>query len=285
MRWSMAALAASLALPASARAGASACDSLPGGAREVADGVLAASYAYDCCDETLAVCLKAIPPCRLVVRLAEDVCRRAKAGQSAADITRALQKRAVSMTPGARKADIATDEAMAAGDVKAPVVVVEYACARCPYCRQLTPALHHEVVAGRLRGKVRLYFRPFPIRGHEGSVEAGTAFVAAARVGGFWPFALKVYGKDEFASFEVAKLPVWAAQAGLARADFERAYADPATREALVAAKKEGLHNSVDSTPTLFIGGRKYVHDMDLDVLVDVLEEEYERVTPAAPPM
>jgi len=143
----------------------------------------------------------------------------------------------------------------------------------------LTPKLHHEVVSGRLKGKVRLYFRPFPIRGHEGSVEGGVAFEAAARAGGFWPFVLKLFGKAEFDSFAVSKLSEWAGQAGLSRADFDKHYADPATRQALVASKKEGLRNKVNSTPTLFINGRKYVHDMAMDVLVDVLEEEHERLT------
>lgn len=43
-------------------------------------------------------------------------------------------------------------------------------------------------------------------------------------------------------------------------------------------SKKEGLRNEVNETPTFFINDRKYVGDLELEELVDVLEEEYERV-------
>ncbi|MEW6749991.1 MAG: hypothetical protein AB1505_03325 [Candidatus Latescibacterota bacterium] len=51
----------------------------------------------------------------------------------------------------------------------------------------------------------------------------------------------------------------------------------------LAESKKEGLRNQVDATPALFVNGRRYVGDTDLDELVDVLLEEDERVAPARP--
>ena len=266
-----------LLLPAAALGKTPTCDALGGEQRKLADELLGSSFAYDCCDDTLAAYLKAQPPCKLVVRLAEAVCRRVAKGQTRADVERALQKRALSMTPGSKKAEIAVDEAMGAGDAKAPVVVVEYACTRCPYCSLLTPRLHKEVAEGRLKGKVRLYFRPFPIRGHEGAIEGGNAFMAAAKLGRFWPYALHLY--ERYDDYEPDKLVPWAPEVGLDKAAFQAALDDPATRDALVAAKKEGLRNKVRATPTLFINGRQYVHDLDLEVLVDALEEEHERLT------
>jgi len=272
-------LAALLLPPATAAARTPTCDGLAGEQKVLADGILAASFAYDCCDDTLAACLQAKPPCKLVVRLAEAVCSRVKHGQSKADVERALQKRALSMTPGAAPASIQLDEAMGAGDADAPVVLVEYACARCPYCMKLTPQLYEAVTKGRLKGKVRLYFRPFPIRGHEGSIEGGTAFVAAARLGKFWPFIQLLY--QRYDDFDTGKLSAWAAEVGLDKTAFEASYGAKDSRNALVAAKKEGLRNKVRATPTLYINGRQYVHDLSLTVLQDVLEEEWERVTGA----
>lgn len=66
---------------------------------------------------------------------------------------------------------------------------------------------------------------------------------------------------------------------GLDRKKFSEAAQDQGTRQQLVDSKKEGVKNSVDATPTLFINGRKYNGDMKMGALEDVLEEEHERVT------
>ena len=74
------------------------------------------------------------------------------------------------------------------GSAEAPVTVVIYACARCPYCSKLIPLLYEAVADGALQEDARLAFRIFPIRGHEGSTEAGLGFAAAVAMDGFWPF-------------------------------------------------------------------------------------------------
>jgi protein-disulfide isomerase len=63
------------------------------------------------------------------------------------------------------------------------------------------------------------------------------------------------------------------------RAAFEQLVDAPATRERLLASKKEGIVNKVEATPTFFIDGRRFAGDLDIDELVDVLEEEHDRVT------
>jgi protein-disulfide isomerase len=54
--------------------------------------------------------------------------------------------------------------------------------------------------------------------------------------------------------------------------------ADPATRETLVASKKEGLANGVEETPTLFINGRRWVGDLEAVEILDAVAEEAARV-------
>ena len=162
------------------------------------------------------------------------------------------------------------------GPAEAPVTVVVYACARCPYCSRLVPALHGEVTAGRLRGLTRLAFRTFPIRGHEGSTEAGLAFTAAAAMGRFWEYALAAY--RDFDSTGPGRQRERARAAGLDPEAFAARSADAPTREALVASKKEGIANGVEETPTLFLNGRRWTGDLELDALVDAITEEAERV-------
>jgi len=65
---------------------------------------------------------------------------------------------------------------------------------------------------------------------------------------------------------------------GLDDEEFSVLLRDSATREALVASKKEGLVNGVEETPTLFLNGRRWVGDLELDEIVDAIEEESARI-------
>lgn len=252
------------------------CDALSGRDRELAERLLASEHLYDCCDDTIARCLEARPTCALAVRLAENVCRRVAAGQDEARIRRGLSRRARSMVGDGATAEVDLAAASCIGPDDAPVTVVIYACARCPYCSKLIPALHEAVTSSALADDVRLAFRIFPIRGHEGSTEAGLGFAAAAELGAFWPFMLHAY--DRFDAFTPELQLEWAEAVGLDRQAFLDRTADPATRERLVAAKKEGLVNGVEETPTLFLNGRRWVGDLETAELLDAIEEEAARV-------
>lgn len=252
-----------------------ACEALSGPGKTLALRLLETEHPYDCCDDTISRCLAARPTCALAVRLADDICRRVAAGQDEARIRRALSRRARSMVGGGPTATVDLAAASVTGDEGAPVTVVIYACARCPYCSKLVPALHSEL-QGRLKGLARLAFRTFPIRGHEGSTEAGLAFTAAARMGRFWEFALFSYRL--FAEFSPEKQLEWAKKAGLDPGLFVTRLEEPATRDELVASKKEGIVNGVEETPTLFINGRRWVGDLTLPEVVDAIEEEADRV-------
>lgn len=269
----LASLLAFVAPPALAQTPA--CEALSGPGKTLASRIIETEHPYDCCDDTIRRCLAARPTCALAVRLADDVCRRVAAGQDEARIRRALSRRARSMVGGGPTATVDLAAASVTGDEGAPVTVVVYACARCPYCSKLVPALHAQL-QDRLKGLARLAFRTFPIRGHEGSTEAGLAFVAAARMGRFWEFALHSYRR--FAEFSPEKQREWAKEAGLDPGLFVIRMEEPATRDELVASKKEGIVNGVEETPTLFINGRRWVGDLTLPEVVDAIEEEAERV-------
>lgn len=251
------------------------CDRLDAGQRAAARKLQSTTHPHDCCDETLSRCLKQRRVCRLATRLRDQICRLLLRGKSPKAIKDALERRARSMTPLGKKARIDLSAAGPAGDARARTVVVVYACARCPLCAKVVPRLHRLVTAGPLRGKVRLHFRPFPIRGHEGAVLGGLAMVAAEQQRRPWPFILRLYAGGD--GFGADKLVRWAGEAGLDTAAFKRALGDKATRRALVSAKKEGLRNGVKATPTLFIDGLRYHGDLDRDTLEDVLGEAADR--------
>ncbi|MBK8010719.1 MAG: thioredoxin domain-containing protein [Deltaproteobacteria bacterium] len=236
-------------------------------------------HPYDGCDETFERCLATKSPHPAVLRQAADVCRLIASGKSRDEIGRALIKRAQSLLPGGKKASFLLDEATIAGDPNAPVQAVVYACARCPFCRVVVLALYREVTEGSLKGKVRLYFQPFPLKSHEGSIEGGLGMLAAASLGKFWPFLTRLY--EDYDAFSAERLSQWAVEVGMDEATFKETMANPITRETLVASKQEGLRNMVDGTPAVFIDGRRYVYELQPSVITDVLLEAHESVIAA----
>ncbi len=161
------------------------CDELTGRQRGLADTILSSEYLYDCCDGTISACLAEEPACSLARRLADNVCRRVESGQDEAQIRRALSRRARSMVGGGAPMEIDLEAAPVLGPDDAPVTVVIYACARCPFCSRLIPELIETESSGPLHERVRFAFRIFPIRGHDNSTAAGLAFQAAAELDAF----------------------------------------------------------------------------------------------------
>ena len=180
------------------------------------------------------------------------------------------------MIGSAKPAKIVLDGFPSAGATEARVVMVIYACARCPLCVSLTPRLRQLVVEGPLSGKVRLVYKPFPIRSHAHAKLAALAQLAAARLGRFWEFCA-VSGL-RFDSFAPEVLRAWAIEAGLDADRFSALLNSEELVELLLASKTEGLRNRVAATPTLFINGHRYHGDLDLDELADVLAEEVDRI-------
>jgi protein-disulfide isomerase len=266
--------------PAASPADVPCCQHISAAELEQATAIMERQFLYDCCDDTVAACLaEEAQACPVASRVAGEICRRVGAGQDEAAIDQALRLRARSMISEGPAAAIQIEGAPMLGEADAPVVLVEFACLRCPFCSKLTPKLEREILEGKLKGKVRLYYKLFPIKGHEGSAESGIAALAAHAQGQFWAFLGKAY--SEFDGFDTGKLAGWASDLGLNMAAYEAAEADPATRQILVDSKREGMALGVSSTPTFFINGRLYHSDLELEQMIDLLEEEYERVTAA----
>lgn len=252
------------------------CQSLNDMQKKVVDDIFRTQHPYDQCDDTFEQCLKREPVPPLVRRLADWICRKASKGEDEKGIRRSLEKRGLSMMKPNKTYNIDTSSSPLAGCKQGKVVVTSYVCARCPFCSKLIPHLHREVTNGRLSGRVALYFKLFPIKSHEHSIEANMAVSSAIRMGKGWEYLLRAY--SGFDSFSVDMLPIWAKDVGLDANQFQHAMNEPSTKEYLVESKKEGLRNGVESTPTFFINGRRWYGDLDLDTLIDVIEEEAESI-------
>jgi len=184
-----------------------------------------------------------------------------------------------SLAPPPRQgaADIALDARYGAGDADAPVVLVLYACGRSKACADLVPLLHSEVTGGRLKGKVRMYVRPYFPAAEEDAVLCGRALVAAAEQGMFWPYLLYLYEhRDDFQRCLLAR---WASLRGLDRDAFDLGVSSAKTTETLAGIRTEALRNGVDRVPCAFINGQKVTETPSVALLTDLLEREFRRVS------
>ncbi|MBN2803121.1 MAG: thioredoxin domain-containing protein [Deltaproteobacteria bacterium] len=253
-----------------------ACDELSGSKKAIALKIMNSQHPYSCCDSTILKCVEKENPCDVALRLADSICKDVAKGEKESKIIRGLELRAKSMNPYGRKFKIDLNGLPVAGEKNAPVTVVVYACARCPYCSKLVPMMYDVVTKGALKGKVKLYFKAFPLKSHKLSKEGGLAMLAALKLGHFWNYVLKMY--SEFDNFTVDKLYDWAKIEGMDSQKFKEIMNSEEARNELVASKKEGLANKVDATPQIFINNRRYYGFLNIGEVADVLEEEYNRV-------
>jgi protein-disulfide isomerase len=247
--------------------------------RRLVEEILATYRPYACCADRLAACLAKQPVCPLATRLERAIRRMAGAGLAKPAIEAALAQRQATMKPEQTRATIVLDGRFRAGNAKAPVALAVYACPRQEACAKLVPDLYREVTDGRLKDKAVLHYRPFFPPGNEEALECGRGLYAAAYQGKFWPYLLHLCLEREH--LQRPTLRDWAGQHGLDRCIFDHTCEQPDTAAWLEASRKEGLGNGVTAAPAAFLNGRRVQGPLDLETLVDLAEEEHERLAQA----
>jgi protein-disulfide isomerase len=241
------------------------------------EDLLATQHPYDCCSQNLKNCLEQEPVCPLAARLHRAIVRMAAEGLSKAQIEARLAQRKATMRANQPRASIVVDEQFRAGNPKAPVTLAIYACPRNQACARTIPDIYREVTTGRLKDKATLVYRPFFPAGSGEALECGRGLYAAAYQGQFWPYLLHLCLERE--NLSQTTIRDWASSHGLDRCIFDHTCEQASTASWLQASRKEGLANGVTSAPAVFVDGRRVQGPLDLETLVDLAEEEHERLT------
>lgn len=166
---------------------------------------------------------------------------------------------------------------MAKGRVDAPVVMIEYADYRCPFCSvfaedtlpQLQPLIDD--------GTLRVEFHDMAIFG-EDSINAAAAARAAGEQGLFWEFQAALYArlpnqghpdvKDDLV-MEIAQ------QVGVKdMSAFETAYRAQETREAVVRHTEEAKGLGIRGTPFFFVGRQQISGAQPLEVFQQAIQQQ-----------
>ena len=171
------------------------------------------------------------------------------------------------------------DDPLAVGDVDAPVVIIEYADYRCPYCARFTletrPGLQELVDDGTLR----IEFRDFVIF-DEQSHAAAVAARAAAEQGVFEDYAAAVFSRSTQGHAELARQDLLdiAEEVGVPDlAAFEERLDAPELASAVDADTAEARALGLSSTPTFLVNTTLVRGAQPLDYFQQVIAQEQER--------
>jgi protein-disulfide isomerase len=152
-------------------------------------------------------------------------------------------------------------DAPSTGSSNPVVTLVEFSDFECPVCRSL-----HDVVRGLLPNypQVRLIFKDYPIEAlHPWARTAAIAGRCAytQKPDAFWKMYDLIYDNQDVISPENAwtKMADFAGQSGLASDTFRACMSGPEAAAAVNASRENAQKLDVNSTPTVFVNGRRLI--------------------------
>jgi protein-disulfide isomerase len=160
----------------------------------------------------------------------------------------------------------------------APVTIVEFADFECPFCRRATPAIS-ELLA-RYEGRVRVFYRHYPLKFHAEARPAAEAAVCADEQQQFWGMhdqlmAAKTQLTPELID-ETAK--------SLAGMDLERFHSCLSEGRAKATVERDmqaGNALGVSGTPAFFVNGILLSGALPIDAFAKVIDAELARAKSA----
>ena len=226
---------------------------------------------FDYCGRplTLLASLKKGDACKHTRRLVGYAASMASEGTSAGEIIVALSK----YNQGFHKprTTFKVDERQCTGPKDAKVTLVEFSDFECPYCAVARPILE-EYVKGK--ANTRLCWMPYPLPQHPNAAIAAQAALLARDAGKFWAMHDALFDNQLSLSEDFIKQLV--VKQGLDVKAFEKVVAGKKYLDELEASKEAGKRGGVDSTPSLFMNGRKYTLGLNPESLSLSVEDELE---------
>ena len=177
---------------------------------------------------------------------------------------------------GVDKAELAKagpDGDVVLGSDKAPVTIIEYASMTCPHCAHFSTTTFPELQKRYIdTGKVRFIFREFPL-----DALAAAGFMLA-RCGGndkFMPIVETLFAKQPewMVKEPIPPLQSIAKQFGYTEQSFNECLANQKVLDAIQEVRDRGAGKlGVNSTPTFFINGKRFVGDQSIDTLAKEID-------------
>jgi hypothetical protein len=206
---------------------------------------------------SIAQCVQEKRPCSRCLPAAKYVLKGVRDGMSREQVEKSYHGRfdadlIKDVTPG---------DSPAKGPIGAPITLIEFADFECPYCAVMAPRL--EEAFAKHPGQIRFVYKFMPLSGHPHGEIAARAAIAAMDQGKFWEMHDKLFTNRDH--LEPQDLDSYAKDLGLDMNKFHQDGTSQATTDRLAAERKQADSLEVKGTPTIYINGREYDPQSDLN--------------------
>jgi protein-disulfide isomerase len=159
------------------------------------------------------------------------------------------------------------------GKDDAPVTIIEYASMTCPHCAHFAETTYPELKKRYIdTGKVRFIFREFPLD----AIAAGASMLArCADKDKFYPMIETLFQLQRQWAVEKPIPPLMsiAKQAGFSEQSFNACLSDQKMLDQIQAEQKRASDKfGVNSTPTIFVNGKKQQGAASIEDLAKVID-------------
>ncbi|MBC7926445.1 MAG: DsbA family protein [Bryobacteraceae bacterium] len=175
---------------------------------------------------------------------------------------------------------IRTDLQPSFGTAGAPVVIVIYSDFQCSFCREEAQAIRKEIPAA-YKTEVRVYFKDFPLESiHPWAKSAAIAgrCVFRQKPTAFWEYHDWIFENQGTVTPENlnTKVAGFAKDKGLEPVQLNACMENKATESEVDRAIAEARSLGINSTPTMFVNGRRMVGQTPWPQLKQVIDHEIE---------
>lgn len=156
------------------------------------------------------------------------------------------------------------------GPADAPITIIEFSDFECPFCRKWVQETW-SLIAKTYPGKVRLYYRDFPLSGHPNAIPAAVAARCAGEQNQFWAFHDKLFSGTTLSS------PIYesyAAALGLDVAKFKACTQSNRYEKEVNADLEYGSNLGIRGTPTFLINGIPLVGAQPFSAFQKIIDQE-----------
>jgi protein-disulfide isomerase len=161
------------------------------------------------------------------------------------------------------------------GSDKAPVTIIEYASMTCPHCAHFEETTFPELKKRYIdTGKVRYMMREFPL---DALAAAGFMLARCAGKDKYEAIIETLFAKqaDWVVQQPLEPLGAIAKQFGFTDDSFKACLANQAILDNITAVRDNAVNKlQVNSTPTFFINGKRFVGDISIDQIAKEIDPQ-----------
>ncbi|HUB83680.1 MAG TPA: thioredoxin domain-containing protein [Bryobacteraceae bacterium] len=220
------------------------------------------------CVMKMAECRVKDPPCSYSRTLAAIVVDTVKKGGNEAAVLAALHASPLMHRFDPISIPVTGDPVL--GPAGAKVTIVEFSDFQCPYCALAVAKLN--AVLKAYPKDVKLIYKQYPLEIHSQAALAAEAALAAQKQGKFWELHDAMYADRTHLTRQ--NILAMAGKIGLDMKRFQQDWDSPAVKQALAREQKQGDEAGVNGTPTIFIDGKRYNGELELDAIGPIIDKE-----------